>query len=52
MDESISILFGLSCSEKNKMYTTIYLEKYGILKKCIKIYFSQNFKCLVISEVD
>ena len=28
------------------------LKKYDILKIVLKIYFSQNFKCLVFFEVD
>ena len=60
MDESSSILFGLSCSDKIKCIQQFLhkllmnfknLKKFDILKNALKIFFSQNFKCLVFFEI-
>ena len=60
MDESRSIVFGLSFSDKIKciqqfkhvlMMNFKNLEKCDILKKCVKIYPNQTFKFLVFFEV-
>ena len=60
MDESISIEFGLSFSDKIKCIQQFKhvllmnfknLEKCYILRNASKIYPNQNFKCLVFFEV-
>ena len=60
MDESRSIVFGVSFSDKIKciqqiqhviMMNSKNLEKCDILKNSLKVYTNQNFKCLVFFEV-
>ena len=54
-----SILLVLYCSDRIKCIQQFLrklrmnfknLKKFDILKRCVKIYFNQNFKCLVVFE--